>query len=76
MLCVCPQVCQEVGGHTPSSDEDPFYCLLKDDSLITELTIVTDHLLTPVKTHENIHDVHLIISVRTISYASYLALMR
>ncbi|MEN3335676.1 MAG: hypothetical protein V7641_5041 [Blastocatellia bacterium] len=69
-----PQECQEVAGQTPTSDEDPFYCLLKDDSLITKLTIETDHLLTPLTDGENIHDVHLIIGVKTISYGSYLRL--
>jgi hypothetical protein len=69
-----PQECKEVDGQTPSSDEDPFYCLLKDDSLITKLTITTDQLLTPLTTDEHIHDVHLIISVKTISYATYISL--
>jgi hypothetical protein len=32
---------------SPQSDENPFYCLLKDDILITGLTISTDQLLEP-----------------------------
>ena len=32
---------------SPGPDEDPFYCLLKDDSLITGLAISTDQFLEP-----------------------------
>jgi hypothetical protein len=42
-----PIECQEVCGEKPTADEDPFFCLLQDDRLITELRIVTDRLLTP-----------------------------
>jgi hypothetical protein len=63
-----PDECSEVAGEPPGPDEDPFFCLLKDDKLITELRITTDRLLTPVEVDERIHDVHLIIHVRTISY--------
>ena len=62
-----PQECQEVVGDSPTSDEDPFLCLLRDDSLITKLTIETDHLLTRPATGGNIHNVHLIIAVTAIS---------
>jgi len=64
-----PEDCSEVAGDTPGADEDPFFCLLRDDRLITELKITTDRLLTPVATDERIHDVHLIIHVRTVSFA-------
>lgn len=66
-----PDECQEVCGDSPTADEDPFYCLLKDDRLITELRIVTDRLLTPLSIQERIHDVHLIVHVRTISNAAF-----
>lgn len=33
---------------SPSEDETPFFCLLEDDSLITRVTVETDHLLEPV----------------------------
>jgi len=32
-------------GFEPEEDENPFYCVLKDDSLITKLTVNTDQLL-------------------------------
>ena len=63
-----PEECQEVCGESPSDDQNPFYCLLKDDKLITELRIVTDRLLSPVATDEHINDVYLVINVKTISF--------
>lgn len=66
-----PKDCSGISLPTP--DEDPFFCLLTDDSLITELKITTDRLLTPLAEGERIHDVHLVIHVRTISYAVLLS---
>ena len=34
-------------GFAPTSDEDPFYCLLEDDRLITNIDIQTAQLLEP-----------------------------
>src|SRR5439155_16785100 len=56
---------EELGGATPQADEDPFYCLLEDDKLITEVRITTDRLLRPVSALGNIHDVVLVIHVKT-----------
>lgn len=60
-----PQDCNEVRGLTPEADEDPFFCLLQDDQLITEVKITTDRLLTPMEDAERVNDVHLVIHVRT-----------
>jgi len=35
------------GNDSPKAGENPFYCLLEDDSLITSLSIITDRLLEP-----------------------------
>ena len=32
---------------TPDADEDPFYCLLEDDKLISHVSVETDTLLEP-----------------------------
>ena len=32
---------------SPAADEDPFFCLLEDDNLVTSLNIKTDRLLEP-----------------------------
>jgi hypothetical protein len=42
-----PEHAEELGGATPQREEDPFFCLLSDDALITEIKIVTDRLLVP-----------------------------
>lgn|SRR2546425_4871760 len=48
----------------PAPGEDPFFCLLEDDNLITDVKITTDRLLVPVQSEENIHDVELVIHVK------------
>jgi hypothetical protein len=42
-----PKRCAEIGGATAETDEDPFFCLLEDDSLITEVRLRADTILTP-----------------------------
>lgn len=57
----------EVKGFSPEQHEVPFLCLLEDDSLITELKVTTDRLLTPPTGRGNhiSRDVHLVIHVKT-----------
>lgn len=55
----------EVEDFKAQDDENPFFVLLEDDKLITEVKVTTDRLLTPQETDESIHDVHLIIHVVT-----------
>lgn len=59
---------EEVNAYAPDPDEEPFYCLLEDDRLVTELKIKTDRLLNPVMNHESIHDVYLVIKVKTVVF--------
>jgi hypothetical protein len=61
-----PQTCDEVCDEKPAPDEEPFYCLLEDDKLISSVRVDTNWLLTPPLPGEHIHDVHLIIRVKTI----------
>jgi hypothetical protein len=43
-----PRDASELGDfQMPSPDEDPFYCLLEDDCLITKISVQTDILLQP-----------------------------
>jgi len=53
---------KEIGGSAPLEGEDPFFCLLQDDSLITEVKVRADTLLTPT-TPQTANDVKLIIGV-------------
>jgi hypothetical protein len=55
----------EVANDPPQSGEDPFFCLLEDDALITDVKITTDRLLTPQESEEHIHDVHLVLHIKT-----------
>jgi hypothetical protein len=59
-----PQECGEVAGASPEQGEDPFFCLFQDDSLITEVHVTTDRLLTRIDGAERQHDVHLVIHVK------------
>ena len=56
-----PDTVSDLGGIPLGPDEDPFFCLLEDDSLITSVSITTDRLLIPQESDENVHDVCLII---------------
>ena len=49
----------------PSPGEDPFYCLLEDDRLITSVTVTTDRLLVPQDSSWQPNDVFLVILVAT-----------
>lgn len=62
-----PQSVEELAGATPSTDQEPFYCLLEDDRLITEVKVTTDRLLTPPMASESQNDVHLVMRVTTIA---------
>ena len=57
-----PQECGELAGASPQADEDPFFCLLQDDSIITEVHVTTDRLLIPLS-GGHVHDVELVIRV-------------
>jgi hypothetical protein len=49
------------GGDQPNPSEIPFFCLLEDDALISDLDVTTDRLLEP----SNPQDVSLMIHVTT-----------
>lgn len=40
-----PKTLSETGSIGPQPDEDPFYCLLEDDKLVSEVRVTTDQLL-------------------------------
>ena len=58
-----PDSVAECGGSPPTDDENPFFCLLENDDLVTGLSVTTDRLLTAMDSAERVHDVHLIIRV-------------
>ena len=59
-----PKGAQELAGNeSPVNGEDPFYCLLEDDDLVTGLAVETDMLLDPPPTGGGQSDVKLVVSV-------------
>jgi hypothetical protein len=60
-----PETVSELGGVALESEEDPFFCLLEDDNLITSVSVTTDRLLLPQDSSagERVHDVFLVIHV-------------
>jgi hypothetical protein len=51
------------GNETPGEGEDPFFCLLEDDDLVTALSVETDMLLDPPNADAGQSEVKLVISV-------------
>ena len=60
-----PSSLDETGGMGPQEDEDPFFCLLEDDRLVTDISISTDQLLLLPHTKQlNANEVFLVINVK------------
>src|ERR1022692_1114222 len=60
-----PDGAAESSGAIPQSDEDPLFCLLQDDGLISEIKVTTDQLLMlPNERLVRADDAHAIIHVR------------
>jgi hypothetical protein len=59
-----PQLSQllDPRGH-PATDEDPFFCLLQDDRLVTKVTVASERLLRPPQSGEVASYVELDIRV-------------
>ncbi len=48
-------------------DEDPFYCLLEDNKLVTSISVITDRLVLPLKSEDEINNVTLVIHVTVVN---------
>ena len=61
---------EEYVKRTPGADEEPFFCLLADDRLITKVTVETDQLLdvSSIAPADLIHEASLVITVRLRPY--------
>jgi hypothetical protein len=54
----------ETGNASPTADENPFFCLLEDDRLVSELRVDSDKLLLPPhQTTVTKHDAFAVITV-------------
>ncbi len=58
-----PRSQDELGGYVAEDGEDPFFCLLEDDSLITKASIESDYLLEDIGDCDDEHRVRLVITV-------------
>lgn len=59
----------ELSEHqSPKQEEDPFFMLLQDDKLITDLQVETDVLLAPLDRDEPKNLVHAVVSVEIKPY--------
>jgi hypothetical protein len=64
-----PRNASELGGYdVPGDGEDPFFCLLEDDSLINHAAIEADTLLQPTGASWERNDARLIVTVRLSPY--------
>jgi hypothetical protein len=68
-----PRDVKELGGYAIDQDEDPFFCLLEDDKLITSVAVTTDRLIIPQRTDEDIADVLLVIHVTMVNPSAVFA---
>ncbi len=60
-----PREASQLGPYTtPGEGEEPFFCLLEDDSVITKATVESDRLLQPVSDPPNESDARVVITVR------------
>lgn len=61
-----PKDCDDaIRSWQETEDENPLYCLLQDDSLISEIKVTTDRLLLPLEEEEKPNHVVLIVHVKT-----------
>ena len=63
-----PQVHQEVGDYKPAPDENPFFCLMDDDSAIFDFKVKVHRLLVPAEPEEPERDIVAIIGVRVTTF--------
>lgn len=52
----------------PDADENPFFCLLEDDCLITRASVETDTLLDPVSESSTVNDARVILTITATPY--------
>jgi hypothetical protein len=61
-----PKDCSQLPAKwRPEPTQNPLYCLMEDDSLITEIKVTSDRLLVPPAADEHRNNVELVIHVTT-----------
>lgn len=64
---------KQLGGFPIEPDEDPFFCLLEDDKLVTNISVTTDRLIIPQENEEDVNDVFLVIHVTVVDPSALFA---
>jgi hypothetical protein len=59
-----PEANEQYHLRKPDADEQPFFCLLEDDKLITKVSVETDQLLERTGGLRDNNDTRLVITVR------------
>jgi hypothetical protein len=60
-----PDNLNETGGAIPGEDETPFFCLLEDDRLVSEVRVKADELLSlPGKPEVDPNDAYVIVHAK------------
>lgn len=67
---------EDYSSRSASEVENPFYCLLEDDKLITKVSVETDQLLQFTSHQRNINETRLIITVRIRPYDVHVSNMQ
>ena len=68
-----PKSLSELGDFKIEADEDPFFCLLEDDKLVTKVAVTTDRLIIPQRSDESVHEVLLVIHVTMVNPSAIFA---
>jgi hypothetical protein len=72
-----PVANEDYVNRTPASDEQPMFCLLEDDKLITKIAVETDQLLQlPLGKEDDSHQVRLVIRVTVRPYDMHVGNMQ
>ena len=63
-----PEPAEGYVSRRPGADEDPFFCLLEDDKLITRVSVETDRLLEPTSPGADASDARIVVTVKIKPY--------
>lgn len=64
-----PEPAEEYTSRQPAEDEEPFFCLLEDDKLITRVSVETDRLLQPTSANSDASDARIVVTVKVTPYS-------
>jgi hypothetical protein len=66
-----PHAAQEIGNNKPAEDENPFFCLMDDDSAIFSFRVTVDRLLVPPQPQEAHKNIVALIDIRVTTFGGH-----